>query len=269
MNMTDIFNTARTSPLELSEERALIAEAKLGSEDAKLRLARAYSPVMKSTIGTLSIESGALDTDDLRMAALVGLLSAIEAFDPEKHQRLAAIAPQHVRDEVHEAVGTSNGFAVPERTLTRFFSIMRKAEGDVIAAAALAPEYSMTAATFLDVLAAVRGTDSLTGGAHGEEGGDPLADASVINTTEAQALNGVTVVSTERIVEDEMLAEQALAALEGHAVEQDVVGLAYGFTDYNPYSDAAIAGALGMTKPTVQRRRTGALDLMRDALGVA
>src|SRR5690606_22722880 len=108
--------------MTVEEEQLTIAAAQSGDEAAKLQLLQAYAPLMKNTIRTLSVESGAVDDDDLRMAAVVGVLRAIERFDPEKATRLAADASKRVRDEVSEAAGTAHGFIIPQRTLSRFFS---------------------------------------------------------------------------------------------------------------------------------------------------
>lgn len=260
--ITDVFVNGVEGALALEEERELLAAAQLGDEAAKLRLIVAYAPALRNGVAALTRTYSAhathaqpADLEDIRMQAIVGVLRAIDAFDPTQHQRLAAIIRDYVRLEVEETEASL--FTVPPRTLRRFFGILREAEGDVAAAAKLAPEREMRPETFAAVLDALRNVDSydaLTSATYDTESGRDMVASPVWDGSHAD-------------VEDRVLVEAALDAVGG--LEKDVTRLAYGFSDYEPVPDAEIAERLGMSRPKIQRTRTAALGKMRLALGVA
>jgi len=269
--LTDIFDRGIDERLELADERSLITLAQAGDETAKLRLMRAYAPALRNgvtwfTRAVPTIPQTA-DLEDVRSQAVMGLLEAIDAFDPETHDRLAALAASYIRNAVAVAAGPIAAFSVPERTLKRFFGILRAADGDTVRAADIAPDYEMKRETFLAVLSAVRNVDSydaLTaaedehgrvtkGGQSGEGSRDitafPIAHDSIAD------------------VEDAVLVEVAFGAMD--TFERDVVRLGYGFAEYDTVPDAEIAARLGYSRPKIQRTRSGALVKARSALGVA
>lgn len=263
--LSDVFDRGAEAPIaDSAEERMTIASAQLGDDAATLALVLAYAPTLRKAVKPFTAATGAMaqdaDVEDVRMQAALGLVEAIQAFDAERHTRLAAIAKEYVADRVSQAAGVTAQFNVPSRTLTRFFAIMRAASGNVYEAAALAPEYKMKRETFFAVLSAVREVDSYDAPAGGESD-DPL-----LVSMDATAVYG-RVKSDSDLVEDVILVEAAFGAVDD--LEEDVVRLAYGFSDYDPVPDAEIAERIGLSRQKAQRTRTGALGKMRDALGVA
>lgn len=261
--LTDIFDrSGERRYADVQEERDAIALAKRGDQDATVGLMYAYAATLRNAVSGSASSSDRSDlVEDLRQESVVGLLKAIEAFDPDVHHRLAAIVSQYVADAVSAAAALTSGFAVPERTLKRFFSILRKAQGNIYDAAALAPQHEMTTETFLAVLGSVRNVDSYSAADSGrEEGSDDLL--SVWDS--AAPLVGKARTDSE-IVEDAVLVKAAFRAVDD--LEADVVALAYGFADYDPQPDAETAIRLGLSRPKVQRVRTAALGKMRLALG--
>jgi len=260
--IADIFTRrVSTGKLELTEEREAIAAAQGGDDDATMRLVYAYAYSLRSAVVwyTRAIPSAGRDgLADIYSQAIMGLMEAIHDFDPEKFDRLAAIAPDKITGAVAAAAESAVNFKVPTRTLTRFFKILREADGNVFAAAALAPTYAMKSATFLAVLSAVRDVDSYDGMVESawDEG---TADGSHIAATPVAGVNSYD--------EDEVLVDAAFAAVDD--LERVVCRDYYGFTDYNTKSDAEIAGDRGLSRPKVQRVRSSALGKMRTALGVA
>jgi len=258
---TEIFERGFTAePLDAHEERGLIAAAQLGDSAAVERLVLLYAPALR---GGVKVYTRALlttpqrsDLEDVQADAVMALIEAIHAFDPGKHTRLAAIAPSYIRNAVSVSAGTSaTSFTIPERTLKRFFGILRAADGDAELAAGLAPSYEMRRETFLAVLDAVRNTDSYQAVEDGE-------DLSVQAFKMAPIWDGAF-----GDAEDRILVEGAFRAVD--TLEGDVCRLAYGFADYEPQSDPEVAERMGLSRPKVQRVRSGALDKMRSALGVA
>lgn len=243
--LADVFDRGAEHRLDLDVELAAIADAKAGGNDGLLALVLAYAPVLRARTGRYR---EILDTDEARSAAVCGLLEAAHAVTPGS--RLAGVVADYIGRALADAAGEHGAVTIPSRTATRFFGILRRAEGDVEAAAALAPAYNMSRETFFDCLRALR-TEAL------DEPAAPDAaprDAGAVSLWEPAA-----------DAEDRVLVEMAFAAVD--ELETAVCRLAYGFADYDPQPDAEIGDRLGMGRATVQRRRTGALVKMRDALG--
>ncbi|USL85050.1 DNA-directed RNA polymerase [Arthrobacter phage SWEP2] len=260
--VADIFSRrVSTGKLSLEDERQAIADAQAGDNDATMKLIYAYAYALRSAVVwyTRAIPSGGhADLEDIHSQAILGLMEAIQDFDFDRFDRLAAIAPDKITGAVASAAESAVNFKVPTRTLTRFFKILREADGNVYAAAALAPKYAMKTDTFLSVLSAVRDVDSydgLTASAFDDEAGD------------GSHLVAVPVAGVNSYDEDEVLVTAAFAAVDD--LERDVCRDYYGFSDYNTKSDAEIAGDRGLSRPKVQRVRSSALGKMRNALGVA
>lgn len=264
--LSDIFDRNIEHRFDSPEaELEAIALAKQGDEAATIALMFAYSHALNAAIGKFRHAGGVWSegnrnphvTDDLRSLVTIGFLEAVKAYDPEVHDRLAAVITQHVRHSLSADLVDPIAFHVPQRTLTRFYSILRAAGGDPVKGAVLAKNHSMTVETFMDVLAAVR-TVNL------ELAGDEDDDS----TMRAQWEAARPVWDRADAEEDALLVATAFDAVD--EVEERVCRMAYGFETYgDPVPDVEIGHRLGMTRPTVQRRRASALGKMRQALAVA
>lgn len=267
--MLDLFTYTETDySMTEAEEAAAILSAQAGDEAAKMDLMRAYGPALRSAVSRF--KSGVADgqrsrvadefgspsssLDDLQSAALVAFLELIESHDPAQNPRLAGRVAVHLADSLAAQFSKEAHFAIPKRTLTRFHGILKAADGDVSAALDMAGEYGMARETFLSVLAAVQSgsIDGLTG---------PSDDA-----TREPVATPIYAAAPVVDVEDRILVDMAFRAVSDE--EARIVELAYGFTEYDPVPDAEIGHRLGLTRPTVQRRRASALGTMRKAIGV-
>ena len=262
--LADIFDRRAEKNLTVEEERDAILAAKDGDQDATVDLLLAYAPALRNAAGQYRNAGGVWSegprdphaAEDLRSAAILGLLEAIQAFDPEVHIRLAAVVKGNLANALQASVVSPVAFSVPSRTLKRFYMILRKAGGDVVKGAELAPQYEMTVSTFMDVLAAVRSADLALPSGEDDQ-------ATIAAWEAAKPVWGVEPDSAE----DELLVEVAFASVD--EMEGDVCRLAYGFADYEPVPDAEIAHRMGLSRQKAQRVRSGALGKMRNALGVA
>lgn len=265
----EIFTYGPAAPIETeSDEAGLIAAAQLGDETAALRLIEAYGPALRASVSRFGKGHGASSgIEDLRQAALAAFMEVIYEHDPRLNPRLAGRVSVRLTSALADEVSANSAFRVPERTLSRFYGIVRAAEGDLNAALDLAEEYGMSRGVFQDVLAAVNAvsmderndyTDSRGGAAIG----DPYSPVS------GDSINASPLFSSTPIadVEDVILVDMAFGAVDNE--EARICELAYGFTEYDPVPDAEIAHRLGLTRPTVQRKRGKALDKMRKAIGV-
>jgi len=252
--ISDIFDNGAEHFLTLEEEHLAIADAQSGDQDAKVALLYAYAPLLRSSVARYRNMTGTWSEEELRQDALLGFLEAIEAFDPERHIRLAGVAPSYVTNTLASSARSQAAYTVPERSLRRFFGILREADGDVIEAVKLAPQREMKPETFLSVLDAVRNVSSLDGelselGVTGDIQGVPVWDGQHADA------------------EDRILVEAAFRSVS--TFEGDIVRLAYGFADYDPLPDAEVGHRLGLSRQKAQRTRTEALGKMRVSLGVA
>lgn len=266
--LTDIFSRNAERRFESAEaERDAILAAKKGDETATLDLMYAYAPALRNGVKWYTRAIPAVDRADnleeIHSVAVFGLLEAIAAFDPEAgYDRLAATIGEYVANTVAEHAQAVCGLTVPSRTLTRFFAILRKADGNVYEAAALAPKHHMTRETFLAVLSAVRSTSLDATHTVDDNNGDYWNGES-----SATAESILPVLDAYEAVTTRLEVEAAFAAVDD--VEEKVCRLAYGFETYgDPVPDGEIAHKLSMTRPTVQRRRASALGKMREALTV-
>jgi DNA-directed RNA polymerase specialized sigma subunit len=259
--LSDIFDRNIEHRFESADaEREAIALAKNGDNEAVIALMYAYSYALNNAVKWFtralpSADKSALE--EVRLNLVTGLIEAVRKFDASEHKRLAAIIKPHLTEQISETAVSASAFTVPRRTLIRFFSILRHANGNVYEAAALAPSYSMATQTFLAVLSALRGVESYDADSSEDEASDKLD-----RLDSAQSIYGVDLSN-----EDRLTVEAAFEAVD--ELETDVCKLAYGFTDYDPVADAEIGHRLGLSRPKVQRVRSGALGKMRQALGVA
>lgn len=253
--LSDIFDRGAEQRLSQEEERETIHAAKSGDEAAKMTLLYAYAPALRNAVARYR---DVLSADDARQAAVLAVLAAVETFEEEKYDRLAAVIAPALTNELGELVAVSASVTVPHRTRTRFFGILRRADNDVHKAALLAPKYEMSRETFYAVLEAINAEsfDDRQDDDRGEFTGRGL---------EAHMLPLWNPEDVYADAEDRILVEMAFGAVDD--LETDICRMSYGFTSYNPVPDGQIAADLSMTRPTVQRRRAGALSKMRDALG--
>jgi DNA-directed RNA polymerase specialized sigma subunit len=264
--LADIFDNNTERRFDSAEaELEAIAKAKAGDEQATIALMYAYAHALNAATGQFRHAGGVWSegkrnahlTDDLRSIVVLGFMEAINAYDPEVHDRLAAVIKQYVVHHLSADLVDPIAFHVPQRTLTRFYSILRKANGDPIKGAALAPKFEMRVDTFMDVLAAVR-TVNL------ELAEDEDDDTAMRAQWEAAR----PLWDRPEAEEDALLVEAAFSAVDD--VEEQVCRLAYGFETYgDPVPDAEIGHRLGLSRQKTQRTRAAALGKMRQALAVA
>jgi DNA-directed RNA polymerase specialized sigma subunit len=273
--LVDIFERyTEREQLTLEAERELIRRAKDHDEEAVIGLLYAYGPLLRKSVGRYRYAGGvwaenqsssSASQEDLRSGAVLALLEAVEAFDFERWDRLAAILPQITADELATALVGPVAFSVPSRTLKRFYSILRAAKGNVYEAAALAPSLKMTTDTFLAVHQAVRKADSLDAFVTNGSGQTGDSSAEVIGAAYNNDNAGPVWDGAYADVEDAILVETAFQVVD--TLEKDVIRLAYGFSDYDPVPDAEIGERLGFSRPKVQRVRASGLAKMRVAIG--
>lgn len=242
------------------DEAATITAAQAGDEDATMALLRAYGPAMRSAVGTfvgrLPLEERAQAYEDAQMEAVSAVLALIADHDADESPRLAGRVVQALKGALGELARLDAALNIPRRTLDRFYGVLRAADGDIDAAAQLAPSMGMTRANFDEVRAAVRETLNVTGADDDAPEGERMLAAPIVSE----------VYRPYDEVEDALMVEVAFAAVDD--TEARICEMAYGFTEPDPVPDAEIGHRIGMNRLKVLRTRNGALDKMRKTLGV-
>lgn len=257
-------NTSAFEAMDYATELDAIRAAKYGEGEERVNalatLWDAYQPAARAAVAMFR---GQIDEEDAMQAAYVAFLEAIEASEGDK--RLAFTIQQYLRGGLSEAVTQEWDWAIPSRTLKRFFSILRRADGDVAEGARIAPTYAMTSETFTHIATLWLSTDSLRG--------------SEREDTSEPNYSGVLVGAESRdefaLADDVMLARFARDSL-ADPLERQIVDLTYGFVpvEYEgalipaPVRDDVIGALIGKSGRTVRRRRTDALRTMRAAIGL-
>lgn len=231
----------RRTDAQLDAELAEVAAAQQGDQPAMLALLARYRPLIAATVGKAAKARGLShhDREDLQADLTIALLETVKGFDLTKRVPLAVILPQRFA-AVLSAISTT--VAIPRSTLSRYYAVMKDAEGLVNVAANLAPEHGMTRETFLSIHATLR-----TGSPEEAELTPWDGDARPA-PLEGQAAQ----------------VDHALSVLT--AIQREVVERAYGFHAVGRFSDDYVAEEMGRSKSYIRKVRETALAKMRTAL---
>lgn len=238
--------------LTREDEAYLIREAQAGRGGAMLELLNAYERLIRKVVREYTVLDRSA-REDAKQEARLAFMELVHRFDPESGP-LAWAAPNAIREALSAQLAGKVALTVPERTYRRYRSIMAKHDNNYAEALAAADSFGMTRETFGAVHEALHAT-AIEAAGEDEEG----------NVREVVATSLWSGDNSYADAEDRILCEIAFAAVDD--LETDVCRMAYGFSEFDQVPDAEIAHRLGMTRPTVQRRRAGALKKMRDALG--
>lgn len=268
-NLPDAVRTIFYKRLDLpaitvEQENDLIASAQAGEETSKLALLYYYAPAMRGAVIRALKPLGHAATADHReeaqSLALLGLLEALDKHDTARGTRLAATAKYTLRDAYAEVdwAGTSP-FAIPEKTLRRFYALMAEADQDIDLALEISHRHSLQPETAMALYRALRQAGSYDGlSSGGEEMDDALTYASPLTMDDRLDM----IIDTEERV---MVAE-ALEALTPD--EERAIRLLFGFETDEELSETAAGQAMGASRKTVRNLKASAMPKMRKALGV-
>ena len=254
MSPTLLFEKYVQTP-ELDDERPIIQKAQNGCGESYETLLTKYAPLLKKYARSAPRTA---ETDEVQGALLLGFVEAVTDYQPEQHDTLAATLPNYLKRSLSGIGITASSFTIPQRSLSRWLMIMRKADGNTFKALEMAPSFSMTTETFLAIRSVLRDTNSL----------------------EAVLLGGEYVVRTLHIHSKDPVGESdhELTQLvfqhkgdENDLTDQEaqVLRHAYGYMTYGePQTDDAVGANIGISRSSVQRIRTTALDKARRRLGI-
>ena len=236
------------------------------ADDAMAQLIQGFLPLIHKVART----SRVLEEDEALQTCLEEFLTVVRDYEVGSALPFKAGVRVRLMRVIGDTGRTSGLIAVKKDAVYRYRLIMDKHGWNLDAAYADCVNYEFTKDTFLAVHRAL-GIDSLDVALTDDEGNanTSMHEAHLIDpepSPEAQTVQTETV--------------RYLLGLVPHD-QESIVRLAYGFSDLptenarlaaglradgSPLTDREVAIVLGMTTPTVNRRRNTALQTMREAL---
>lgn len=227
--------------MSVEHEQDLIFAAQHGDEASTLELLATYTPAING--GARAFARLIPERADAVQAATVGVINAINDYDPKKGARLAGIVGSRIHDELwaiaSRSISTMN---IPRTILARYFRVMsdERVRGNISVAREVASEYQISPATTHAVWAALNNL-------HVDF--EPAADIDV-----------------EISVEDKVLSEHALASMA--PLDRAVIEARYGFNAHRESTLEEVAEQLAITVSEARRAHMRGLASAREALGL-
>lgn len=235
------------------------------SEAALSRLTTAFMPAVLKAARASRVQ----DFDDALATALAEFMAAVREYDVTSRLPFSATLPSRLRFAVLRADRANDVITVKDNVAAVYWRLIHKHDGDANAAyeEVKTTDNNLAPSTFLAVHHIIEGVDSLDGVISDDDDEDgPLHPVAA------------SVESHEERIATEALVDYLFSKVNDR--QEGILRLAYGFSDLATekirlakgyaigelMSDLQVAHALDLTRPTVQRDRKKALDVMRAAV---
>lgn len=255
-----------TELLTAEEERELAKRAQAGDKAARDRFICSNQGLVKMLAYKYVNACVGLDFDDLCQAWNIGLMTAVERFDPDKGYRFSTYAIWWIRQAItREIMDKDNPVHIPVHVHEKLHAVKRVMadiaqktgrSATVKEVATVLGEPEEKVATYIGVLSS-GSTVSID---------KPIGDddsATLIDMLESDGLSPEEIADAVQL---RMAIEKALDKLPPR--EQAVLKMRFGFTDGKAHTLEEVGAAYGVTRERVRQIETKALRKLRNPLVV-
>ena len=249
-------NTARLKVLSQADMDVLLRKAKEGDEDARQKLIEGNLRLVLSVIQRF--EKRGESPDDLFQVGCIGLMKAINNFDPDKQVRFSTYGVPMIAGEVRRYLRDNSAIRVSRSIRDVAYRVLQCKEAMVLRLGReptieeVAKELELPAEDVAEALDAVCAPVSLYDPVY-SDGGDPLTVMDQVCDTRNTDENWM-----ERIA-----LRGAFQALGSR--EKQILALRF----YDGKTQMEVAGALGISQAQVSRLEKSAIGTMRKAFTVS
>ncbi len=252
-----------TKEIDREEMARLWKLVKKGDEDAKNRVMEMNLRLVIPT--AKRFQRPGLELMDLIEEGNLGLLQAIEKFDPQKGYRFSTYAvywiEQHIRKYIEEQSGSIKIPSHAWGNLKRWFRAwneLKEANGRDPSLREMAQELDLSARqvkSIIDTLSAAQGIDSLTSLVYGE---DEMTLEDVISDDGRGNPHDVFLEN-----ENQASIQQSLDDLDER--DRNIIIMRYGLDDQEPKTLGEVAEVLGLSRERVRQIEERAIRTLRRA----
>ena len=249
-------NTARLQVLSQVEMDALLHRAAQGDQDARQKLIEGNLRLVLSVIQRF--DKRGENPDDLFQVGCIGLMKAINNFDPTKQVRFSTYGVPMIAGEVRRYLRDNSAIRVSRSLRDIAYKVLQCKEALVLKLgrdptnAEVARELTLTESEVAEALDAVCAPVSLYDPVYAE-GGDPLTIMDQVKDTR----------NTEGAWIDQLCLQSAFRALG--AREKEILSMRF----FDGKTQMEVASTLGISQAQVSRLEKGAIKSMRKSFSLS
>lgn len=249
-------NTARLKTLTPDQMEELLLKAKDGDENARQSLIEGNLRLVLSVIQ--KFDKRGESPDDLFQVGCVGLIKAIQNFDPTKNVRFSTYGVPMIAGEVRRYLRDNSAIRVSRSLRDVAYRVLQCKEGLLIRLGReptmeeISKELEIPVEMVSEALDAVCVPVSLYDPVY-SDGGDPLTVMDQVRDNK----------NTEHNWMEHITLQTAFRALSER--EKRILALRF----YDGKTQMEVAGALGISQAQVSRLEKGAINTMRKSISVS
>ena len=249
-------NTAKLQVLSQAQMDSLLLQAKKGDENARQQLIEGNLRLVLSVIQRF--EKRGESPDDLFQVGCIGLMKAINNFDPTKGVRFSTYGVPMIAGEVRRYLRDNSAIRVSRSLRDVAYRVLQCKEAMVLKLgrdptnAEVAKELELTESEVAEALDAVCAPVSLYDPVYAE-GGDPLTILDQVRDNKNTEGNWI----------DQICLQTAFKGLGDR--EKEILALRF----YDGKTQMEVANSLGISQAQVSRLEKGAIKTMRKGFSLS